>query len=332
MSAEQVNCAVCGRGLNSGPHLAVVVPLFKSQDHIQNLVPYIEHLNATVPGGIIATFVIDGSPENERYILPALIKDLGFPSQIIRLSRNFGVGPALKAGLEKSGGCATVVFGSDLQEPVELFEIFADKIIVDGLDVALGQRASREDPFLMKVFAAFYWWVNRTFLKNDTPKGGFDVFGLSKRAKDALVSLPELNTNILSQVQWIGFDREYIPFHRKARTSGKSSYTLLRKIRLFSDSIYGFTGAPITIILVVGLMSAIFFIFLGVLTVFASVMNWIQVPGYTTLVLLGAIGHSLTIVACGIIGGYVFRTFDNSKGRPQYIIAETITRYDFTEA
>ena len=332
MSAEQVNCAVCGRGLNSGPHLAVVVPLFKSQDHIQNLVPYIEHLNATVPGGIIATFVIDGSPENERYILPALIKDLGFPSQIIRLSRNFGVGPALKAGLEKSGGCATVVFGSDLQEPVELFEIFAEKIIVDGLDVALGQRASREDPFLMKVFAAFYWWVNRTFLKNDTPKGGFDVFGLSKRAKDALVSLPELNTNILSQVQWIGFDREYIPFHRKARTSGKSSYTLRRKIRLFSDSIYGFTGAPITIILVVGLMSAIFFIFLGVLTVFASVMNWIQVPGYTTLVLLGAIGHSLTIVACGIVGGYVFRTFDNSKGRLQYIIAETITRYDFKEA
>jgi len=332
VSDEQVDCVVCGRSLKNGPHLAVVVPLFKSQDHIQNVMPYIEHLNSMVPGGIIATFVIDGSPENERYILPTLIKDLRFPSQIIRLSRNFGVGPALKAGLERSGGCATVVFGSDLQEPVELFELFAQKIIVDGLDVVLGQRASRDDPFLMKLLAGFYWWVNRTFLKNDTPKGGFDVFGLSKRAKEALVSLPELNTNILSQLQWIGFDREYIPFHRKARTSGKSSYTLQRKIRLFADSIYGFTGAPIVVILLLGLMSAIFFTLFGALTAFASVMNWIQVPGYTTLVILGAIGHSLTIVACGIIGGYVFRTFDNSKGRPLYIIAETITPRDFEEA
>ena len=285
-----------------------------------------------VPGGVMATFVIDGSPEEERSILPELIEDLPFPSQMIRLSRNFGVGPALHAALERSGGCATVVFGSDLQEPVELFEIFAQKIIVDGIDVVLGQRMSRDDPFLMKLFAGFYWWVNRKFLANDTPKGGFDVFGLSKRAREALVSLPELNTNITSQLQWIGFDREYVPFHRKARQSGKSTWTMKRKIKLFADSIYGFSGAPIAMILVIGLMSVIFFGIFGVLTAFASMMNWIQVPGYTTLVLLGAIGHSLTITACGIIGGYVFRTFDNSKGRPRYIIAETITPQDFKEA
>lgn len=318
-------CSVCGQPLRTGPHVSVVVPMFKSEDHIPGVIRYVSTISTTIPGGVRATFVIDGSPENERYILPRLLETLPFPAQIIRLSRNFGVGPALHAALANSGGCATVVFGSDLQEPHELFVDFARRILVDGTDVALGQRASRDDPFTMKLFAGFYWWVNRKFLANDTPKGGFDVFGLSRRAREALVSLPELNTNITSQLQWIGFDRVYVPFHRRARQSGKSTWSMKRKIKLFADSIYGFTGAPIALITVVGAMSLAIFGTLSLVTIVGSVMNVIDVPGYATLLLVSAIGHSVTILACGIIGGYVFRTFENSKSRPRYVIAEIIT-------
>ena len=184
----------------------------------------------------------------------------------------------------------------------------------------------------MKLFASFYWWINRKFLANDTPKGGFDVFGLSRRAREALVQLPELNTNITSQLQWIGFDREYIPFHRRARQSGKSTWTIKRKVKLFADSIYGFSGAPIVLILSIGILAVFFFSTVGIVTALASMLGWIDVPGYTTIVLLGAIGHSLTITACGIIGGYVFRAFENSKGRPRYIIADKITPDFFVDA
>jgi glycosyltransferase involved in cell wall biosynthesis len=274
--------------------------------------------------------VIDGSPENERFILPDLLESLPFPAQIVRLSRNFGVGPALHAALTHCGGCAVVVFGSDLQEPYELFVDFAHRIIVEGTDVVLGQRASRDDPFSMRFFATFYWWVNRKFLANDTPKGGFDVFGLSQRAREVLVSLPELNTNITSQLQWIGFDRVYVPFHRRARQSGKSTWSMKRKIKLFADSIYGFTGAPIALITFLGIVSVAIFGTLSLLTLTGSIMNVIEVPGYATLVLVSATGHSATILTCGIIGGYVYRTFENSKSRPRYVIAEVITPERFS--
>lgn len=305
--------------------------MFKSEDHIKGVIEYITGINEAVPGGLTVTFVIDGSPERERYILPALIGSLPFPSQVIRLSRNFGVGPALHAALTNCGGCATVVFGSDLQEPADLFVKFYERIIQNGIDVALGQRESRDDPFAMRFFANFYWWVNRRFLANDTPKGGFDVFGLSRRAREALVALPELNTNITSQLQWIGFDREYVPFHRRARQSGKSTWTMKRKIKLFADSIYGFTGAPIAIITLIGLFSTLFFGVLSLLTLAGAIMNLIVVPGYATLLLVTAIGHSLTIMTCGILGGYVYRTFENSKGRPRYIISETFTQSNFPQ-
>jgi len=318
------NCGVCGRSLTEGPHVAVVVPIYKSEHHLPGLIDYIVKLDNTIPGGVMTTFVIDGSPENERFLLPAMLTDISFPLQIIRLSKNFGVGPALHAALTNSTGCAAVVFGADLQEPAELFVSFAQKILTEDVDVTLGQRMSRDDPFLMKLFANFYWWVNRKFLDNDTPRGGFDVFGLSRRAREALVALPELNTNITSQLQWIGFDREYVPFHRVARQSGKSSWTNKKKLKLFADSIFGFSGAPITLIFMIGLVSVVGFGFLAVVTSIASLLGWISVPGYATLVLVGVIGHSATLLACGIIGGYVVRSFENSKGRPRYIIAEII--------
>lgn len=324
-------CSVCGQSLESRQHLSVVVPMFKSEKHIPGVVEFINNLNRSIPGGVAVTFVIDGSPEGERLLLPKLINELEYPAQVVRLSRNFGVGPALHAALERCGGCATVVFGSDLQEPEELFVDFSNRILLSGVDVTLGQRASRDDPFTMKLFANFYWWVNRKFLANDTPKGGFDVFGVSRRAREALVRLPELNTNITSQLQWIGFDREYIPFHRRARQSGKSTWSMKRKIKLFADSIYGFTGAPIALITVIGVLSATVFGILSILTIIGAVMNLIEVPGYTTLLLVSAFGHSVTILTAGIIGGYVYRTFENSKARPRYVIAEVVSPVRYRE-
>ena len=329
---DSLDCGICGRSLDEGPHLAVVIPIYKSEDHLPGLIEYITRIDSKIPGGVTATFVIDGSPQNERTILPMMLSTIPFPLQIIRLSRNFAVGPALHAALTNSAGCASVVFGADLQEPHELFVTFAEKILTKNVDVTLGQRISRADPFLMRAFSNFYWWVNRTFLNNDTPKGGFDVFGLSRRAREALIALPELNTNIASQLQWIGFDREYVPFHRVARQSGKSSWTMKKKIKLFADSIFGFSGAPITVIFLIGLFSVIGFGFLSAVTIIASLLGWISLPGYTTLVLLGAIGHSATLLACGIIGGYIVRAFENSKGRPRFIIADILKSDSFKNA
>jgi hypothetical protein len=102
-----------------------------------------------------------------------------------------------------------------------------------------------------------------------------------------------------------------------------------RKVKLFADSIYGFTGAPIALITLIGILSATIFGILSLLTVIGALMNLIDVPGYATLLLVSAFGHSVTVLTCGVIGGYVYRTFENSKARPRYVIAEVVstTRY-----
>jgi hypothetical protein len=147
-----------------------------------------------------------------------------------------------------------VIIGSDLQEPVDLYIDFFKRLEAGDCDVLLGERLSRDDPFSMRFFSAIYWWINRKFINSETPKGGFDGVGLSAKASKTLIEMPELNTSFTSQLQWIGYKQIFVPFHRMRRQSGKSSWTYKRKVKLFADSVYGFTGAPIAFLTIFGIV------------------------------------------------------------------------------
>lgn len=299
----------------------VVVPIYKSQDHIPKLFEYIQQIGDAV-GEVEIVFVIDGTPDNSEQRIFLESKKYTFKIKVVRLSRNFGVGPALHAALSHVSTSSLVIIGSDLQEPVELYIDFFRRLESGEADVFLGERLSRDDPFSMRFFSAIFWWVNRKFINSDTPKGGFDGVGLSAKASKTLAQLPELNTSFTSQLQWIGYKQVFVPFHRVRRQSGKSSWTYKRKVKLFADSVYGFTGAPIAVLTILGVVSTVLMVFVLFATLFASLMGWMVVPGYATIVILSALGHSVTIMGLGILGGYIHRSFENTKGRPKFIIEQ----------
>ena len=308
--------------VNTGIHTkTIVVPIFKSEDHVPKLFEYIQQISNAV-GEVELVFVIDGTPDDSESKLVFESRKYSFRIKVVKLSRNFGVGPALHAALTNVSTDSLVIFGSDLQEPVELYIDFFNRLEARSCDVLLGERLSRDDPFSMRLFSGMYWWINRKFINPDTPKGGFDGVGLSAKACKTLVDLPELNTSFTSQLQWIGYKQVFVPFHRVRRQSGKSSWTYRRKFKLFADSVYGFTGAPIAILTVIGSVITMIMTTILIATGVGSVMGWMKVPGYATIVMLSALGHSVTILGLGILGGYVHRSFENSKGRPRFVIEE----------
>ena len=297
----------------------VVVPIYKSQDHIPKLFEYIQQIGDAV-GEVEIVFVIDGTPDNSEQRIFLEAKKYAFKIKVVRLSRNFGVGPALHAALNHVETSSLVIIGADLQEPVEMYIDFFRRLESGEADVFLGERLSRDDPFSMRFFSAIFWWVNRKFINSDTPKGGFDGVGLSAKASKTLTELPELNTSFTSQLQWIGYKQVFVPFHRVRRQSGKSSWTFRRKAKLFADTVYGFTGAPIAILTILGVVSTVLMVFVLFATLFASIMGWMVVPGYATIVILSTLGQSVTIMGLGILGGYIHRSFENTKGRPRFVI------------
>ena len=297
----------------------VVVPIYISKDHIPKLFEYIQQISDAV-GEVEIVFVIDGTPDNSEQRIYLEAKKYAFKIKVVRLSRNFGVGPALHAALNHVVTSSLVIIGADLQEPVEMYIDFFRRLESEEADVFLGERLSRDDPFSMRFFSTVFWWVNRKFINSGTPKGGFDGVGLSAKAGKTLAELPELNTSFTSQLQWIGYKQVFVPFHRVRRQSGKSSWTFRRKVKLFADTVYGFTGAPIAILTILGVVSTVLMVVVLFATLFASLMGWMVVPGYATIVILSTLGQSVTIMGLGILGGYIHRSFENTKGRPRFVI------------
>ena len=313
MNESRMKCSICNLifdGTN-GPHFEAIIPLFHSEDHMEQVREYVTHLNLSIPGGIALTFVVDGRVQDYEKALE-LQGVLKLKTKTIKLSRNFGVGPALHAALADSQYCMSTAFGSDLQEPVELFVDFFKVLSSGKSDLVLGYRTERKDPYISKKLAQVYWWVNRKFIYPSSPPNGFDVFA----------RLRELNTNFTSQLLWIGFDPTWIGFVRSPREIGRSTWSHRRKFKLFADSLYGYTSKPISLITNLGLFSSLSFLFIAFFTLLGKLTNQIDVPGYVMTILLLSIGQSILLFSIGVIGGYVSRTFENGTERPHYIISK----------
>jgi glycosyltransferase involved in cell wall biosynthesis len=317
----------CGKSLHdsSAIHFEAVVPMYKSVDHVPELVDYLNNLSEMIIGKLFVTFVVDGNVDDTT---EALVRyagcDRAWDSKIIQFSRNFGVGPALIAAFEHSNSCTSVAFGADLQEPLELLLEFQNLLKKPELNLVLGVRRSRNDPAISKMFSKIYWKLYSRFISPNSPKGGFDVCGLSKNAKSALVSMHEKNTNITAQIDWLGFSRQYIEFDRKPRSFGRSTWSFGKKLRLFFDSFYGFTDLPIRIMQLTSGLGIIFFSIIGLLTGVSWALDLIQIPGYTTIIFLQLFTANLIIFCISILAGYVTRTFDNTKNRPRYVVERII--------
>lgn len=327
MSSQPVSNCRCGRAFSdlSKVHFEAIVPMYKSVDHVTMLADYLDKLSKRIMGKLFVTFVVDGNVDGTTEALSGLIKiDRTWNCKIIQLSRNFGVGPALIAAFENSNSCVSIAFGADLQEPLELLLEFQRLLSNPDLNLVLGVRKSRNDPAVSKMFSKMYWRMYSRFISPTTPKGGFDVCGLSQNAKSTLASMHEKNTNITAQIDWLGFSRKYIEFDRKPRTFGKSTWSFGKKLRLFFDSFYGFTDLPIRLMQITSGLGLIFFSMLGLLTGVSWALNLIQIPGYTTIIFLQLFTVNLVILCISILAGYVTRTFDNTKNRPRYIVEKII--------
>ena len=327
MSNKSLSNCRCGRSLNDASivHFEAIVPMYKSVDHVPELIDYLDSLSNRIVGKLFVTFVVDGNVDGTTEALSQFSKvGRTWDCRIIQFSRNFGVGPALIAAFESSNSCSSVAFGADLQEPMELFVEFQELLTNPDLNLALGVRRSRNDPAISKMFSKIYWRLYSRFISPNTPKGGFDVCGLSEKAKKALVSMHEKNTNITAQIDWLGFSREYVEFDRKPRSFGESTWSFGKKLRLFFDSFYGFTDLPIRLMQLTSGLGAILFSILGLLTGTSWALGLIQVPGYTTIIFLQLFTANLVILCISILAGYVTRTFDNTKNRPRYVVERII--------
>lgn len=303
---------------------SLIIPVYKNESTIPDLIQAIKGLSARLKGDLEVIFAVDGSPDQSAALLSQLLPESGLRAKLLLLSRNFGSFAAIRTGLTAAEGEYLAVMAADLQEPPELLLNFFHTLQSEPVDVVIGTRETRDDPFLSQLAANGFWLMYKKFVVPDMPHGGVDVFGCNRKFRDHLVRMEESHSSLVAQLFWMGFRRKIIGYTRLARPSGKSAWTFKKRFTYLQDSIFSFTDLPIRILTWIGVAGILFSVVLGCIVILAKLLNLIPVPGYAATVLVVAFFGAVNILGLGIVGTYAWRTYENTKRRPLAICTEEL--------
>lgn len=300
---------------------SLVIPVYRNEASIPELLTAVRGI-AAVCGldSFEVIYVVDGSPDNSYKLLKDALPNEGFQSQLLLLSRNFGSFLAIRAGMSVARGNYCALMAADLQEPPDLVLGMFAILEEENHDIVVGQRINRDDPLFSRTSAAIFWYLYRKLVEPNIPKGGVDVFACNRDVLDALSSMQESHSSLIGQLFWIGFRRKEITYDRRARRHGKSSWSVAKKLRYFSDSLFSFTDLPIQFLLISGFLGVSVSVLFGIFAVGAKLSGLIQVPGYTATILTILFFGASAQFGLGIVGSYTWRAYENTKQRPQFII------------
>jgi polyisoprenyl-phosphate glycosyltransferase len=247
--------------------------------------------------------------------------------QYIRLSRNCGSHAAYSAGLSKCTGDAAILLAADLQDPPEMIpELLARW--QDGYDVVWATRAARAgESWTTRLFAHLYYGLMRKFALPQMPQKGADFLLMGRKVIDAYNAIPEKNTSFLAIILWLGFRQTTVDYVKQARHSGKSKWSFSKKFKLLVDSLVSFSYLPIRLTSLVGVCVSI----LGFLYAIVVVVNAIgghPVEGWSSLMVVTLLLGGFQLLMLGMFGEYLWRGYDEARGRPRYVIEEHLSSED----
>jgi dolichol-phosphate mannosyltransferase len=304
------------------PLLSVVVPCFNEQEVIATTYRRLTDTLSRLPGlEYEVLFVDDGSRDDTRGILRTIQQ--GDPRvRFIALARNFGHQIAVTGGIEHAAGDAVVLIDADLQDPPEVIREMVE-MWQQGYEVVYGVRTDRPGE------SAFKLWTARVFYRliarlSETPiavdTGDFRL--MDRKVVDALLLMPERDRFIRGMVGWVGFRQVGLPYRREPRAQGESKYPLAKMMRFAIDGITSFSTVPLRVATWLGFSAAAFALLLSLWALAARLFTTQWVPGWAALFITVLFMGGVQLIALGIIGEYVGRTYLEAKHRPLYLVAE----------
>jgi dolichol-phosphate mannosyltransferase len=301
--------------------ISIIIPCYYNELNIPSTSLELLENEKNFPEGTTFEYVMvdDGSKDKTWNELQKFKQANPEKVKLVKLSGNFGSYNAILAGMKYASGDCNVIIAADLQDPVSLMP----KMFVhwqNDIQLVMGNREDREDPFLSKLFANTFQFLIRRFALPNLPKGGFDYVLFDKKLKEEVLAMDEKNSNSLYLLIWLKYEYITIPYKRLERKVGKSRWTMKKKIKLFVDSFVAFSFAPIRIITVSGFVLGAVAIFYALFILYNRFAGNIAVEGWTTMMMVFIFVSAFQMVAIGILGEYLWRTLDASRKRPNYVV------------
>ncbi|MEA1879603.1 MAG: glycosyltransferase family 2 protein [Campylobacterota bacterium] len=310
--------------------LGIVIPCYNEEEGLNETTKRLSVLikkmieQETISSDSFICYVDDGSHDNTWTLIEQFQKDSSL-FKGIKLSRNFGHQNALIAGLMqlKNEADGLISMDADLQDDITLVERFVEKYH-EGYDVVYGVRDDRSKDTKFKRGTANFFYKFQSLMGIEAVQNHADYRLLSQRALHALSGFQEINLFLRGIVPMLGFRSCSIYYKREERFAGETKYPLKKMILFALDGIASFSIMPLRFITMIGFILFMLSLFGIVWVVFEKLFLGNAVQGWSSMMISIYFIGGIQVMALGIIGEYVGRSFQQGKQRPRYIIEKEI--------
>lgn len=305
--------------------ISVVVPVFNELKCMPAFFERMDRVAKTLRDAELElVFVDDGSTDGSYEKLAEAARH-DRRVRVLKFSRNFGSYMALNVGLAHASGDVAVTLSADLQDPPELIPEMLQKWR-EGFDVVWAARRSRtKDPLWRQWSSRLFYVVFRRIAFSNYPPKGYDFCMIGRPVIDAVARHVERNSSIFALIVWANFNSTAIPYDRGAREIGESHWNLKKMIRLAVDSIISFSPAPVRFSLWCAVLGAVGLLCYFAFIFFAKITGAYHFPpGWPSLMAVILFSSVLQLFILAILGEYLWRTLDESRGRPAYVISRKL--------
>jgi len=303
----------------SAPVLSIVIPVYNEAESLPELVRRVTETVRRIEPSFEILFINDGSRDETIEALRRLcVHDARL--RAISFSRNFGKEIAMTAGLDHARGAAVVVIDADLQDPPEVIpELVAGWR--GGFDVVYAQRRQRAgESWLKRTTADLFYRLMQSVGRVKLPRDTGDFRLMSRRAVDALMQLREHHRFMKGLFAWVGFPTLAVAYDRAPRFAGRTSFNYWKLWNLAIEGITSFTTMPLKLASYLGLLTAAVALVYGGNIVVRALLFGNPVPGYPSLMTVILFLGGAQLVTLGVMGEYLGRIFNETKGRPLYFV------------
>lgn len=306
--------------------LSLVIPCFNEEESLPILK---SEVTAFMNGAGFACEVVlvdDGSEDSSLDLLwDWALEDVRI--KVISLSRNFGHQQAVTAGLDAAKGEAVVILDADLQDPLAVIPTMVDRFC-EGYDVVYGRRIERGGEGIAKRTSAWLFYrLMRRLVHEDLPVDAGDFRLLSRAALDSLLSMRESHRFLRGMSVWVGYPQCAVEYRRQPRVAGRTKYPISKMLQFAWTAAVSFSPRLLRACFAIGLaIAAVGFAMAGYAMLLAILhfvdpgSERVYTPGWATVVTLLCIIGGVNMVFLGVLGEYVGRIFEQTKGRPLYIV------------
>jgi polyisoprenyl-phosphate glycosyltransferase len=305
----------------SSPELSIIVPMFNETAVLARLFERLDKVMERLGLSYEIIVVNDGSTDDtlaglleHRARNPAI--------KVISLSRTFGKDIALSAGLDHARGRAVVPLDADLQDPPELI---AQMVTLwrDGYDVVYATRKLRPgDTWLKRTTAHYFYRLFEAIADVPIPRDTGDFRLLDRRVVDVMIRLPERTRFMKGLFAWVGFRQTAIYYEREERQAGGTKWNYWRLWNFAMDGITSFSSFPLKVWAYFGFMISAFAFLYAVVLAIRKLLHDVDVPGYTSLMVVVLFLGGIQLITLGILGEYMGRVYNEVKGRPLYVVRD----------